>query len=274
MAKRIGAVAGKYTVLLATLLPALLVAVLLAAPLISWALTTLQRDPVIPPHQVFWSVFPRTVGLSAFAAGAAVMAGASVACLYVFSSPTLRRCLTFLMTVPLLVGYLARNYSWLGLLSSLSGDQSIPPLRELGDALLYNSAGVVVVTATVFIPFAFFLTLQGFTGVKTEMFAAAQTLGCSNWKTLRSVLLPLVSRHIAIACGLCFVLALGYFVTPRMIGGGNQDFIGNEVLRVLAKPGDVGTASWIALDFLLLSAVPIGVLVWYSYRRRTSIVGD
>lgn len=276
MAKSIGILVRRHGPAVAALTPCAIIVLLMVVPLSYWSASIIGRDDaaVVPPHAIFWSVFPRTAALSALAAGTAIVLGGSVAFLYVFSAPTAQRWMTLMMVVPLLVGYLARNYSWLGLLSAISNQQTSAPFQALGNMLLYSSVGVVVVTATVFVPFAFFLTLQGFSAIRDELLASARTLGCSAWTSVRVVIAPLVARQFAVAFGLCFVLALGYFVTPQMIGGGNHNFVGNESLRLLAKPGDVTAASWVALDLFLSSLLPITLIVWYSAKRRKVVLGS
>lgn len=263
----------RYTPTLVALAPSAAIVALMVMPLIAWLWWVIigsSLQPVVNPQDLFLSVFWRTLWVSSLCSVIAVFLGGCAAFLYVFSRVGVQRWLMLVMTVPLLVGYLARNYSWLGFLSALTSTELDSPWNAIGQAMIYRLPGVIIVMATVFIPFAFILMLQGLLSIRRELFVAAQTLGCSNWVTLRAVIWPLIRKHIVLSFLLCLVLALGYFVTPRMIGGGNYQFAGNEIFRVLSSLGDVIAASKMALYLFSATSLPIAIIVCSSLYRQPS----
>jgi putative spermidine/putrescine transport system permease protein len=118
----------------------------------------------------------------------------------------------------------------------------------------------------VFAPWAFFLmrlSLVSVTGLQVE---AATSLGASPWNVIWRVFCPAVWRGGLVAFLLIYCTSLGYFITPRMLGGNTRDLAGNVIIRFL-ELGDFETASKIALA-LLFSAIPFALLfLWWNQRR-------
>ncbi len=254
---------GALTFVLAVLL-------LYSVPIAFWLLSAdFTGSDAARAGVLYASLLSDTVAISIGASLIALLLGGSTALLYAFSGRRMRSLLRFCMTLPLIIGFLARNYAWLGFLSYLSGRAStLPGGMLLGNFLLYEQSGVVLVMATVFIPFVFFIVLEGVGAVKREHFEAARTLGASDTRSFLAITLAIPARSYVSGFFIAAVLSLGYFVTPAMIGGGKQDFIGNGVITLLHTLGDSGAASVLALYLLLTALIPVLGATLFSSRRR------
>ena len=115
-----------------------------------------------------------------------------------------------------------------------------------------------MVMATVFTPFCYFIVLQGLSALAIEPLQAARTLGASDRTIFWRVVLPSLRPAQIIAFLLSTILAVGYFITPRLIGGGNVQFVGNVVEALLDDIGSVFDASLLA--FLLFVSVLAGLV--------------
>lgn len=214
---------------------------------------------------LFRSQIANTVFLAAIAATVATLLGSLVACYAVFSSRSRQRTISVVMAVPLLVGFVARNYAWLGLL------QTLETLGDVGRVLLYSRLGIVVVMGTVMLPFAYFASLQGVRTVRRVHLESALTLGAPKESLLRVVVLPIALRGILVGFVLTMVLAAGYFITPRMIGGGHYDFISNGVLTLRDQLGDTAGAAKMAFG-LMLAVLPVaGLILGVTIVRRHKV---
>jgi ABC-type spermidine/putrescine transport system permease subunit I len=125
--------------------------------------------------------------------------------------------------------------------------------------------------SVVFTPFAYFIVSQRASRLLPEYFAAARTLGATDKRSFLAITMPLLLPGIGLAIGTAFILGIGYYITPQIIGGGNFPFTGNGVLRLLHELGDVSAASRLALALLGTVLIPTviaagGVALWY--RRR------
>ena len=252
-----------------------MITVLYLLPLAVWLLTGSFRGGNLSSAGLLYrALFRETVTVSMMVALVSLICGAGTAIFYAFCNTLWRRLITSLMTIPLMVGFLARNYSWLGLLSYLSGSERDHWVNWLGDILLYRTSGVVIVMATVFIPFVYFVVLQGVNSLRATYFEAARTLGASDQRIFFTITLSILSRSLVSAFFIAVVLAVGYFVTPAMIGGGQHDFIGNGVLTLLHTLGDVRGASVLTLYLFLTALVPVLGVTLFTLKRRRLLRGS
>lgn len=152
--------------------------------------------------------------------------------------------------LPLLVGLLARNYSWIGLLSSDTAFSSLGLSLIGAESLLYTVYSVILVMTYIFVPIAYFILLNALDSISTYEIEAAQTNGATGFEIVTRLVLPHTFRQASIGGFLIFANALGYFVTPRMLGGGNYDMIGNLIWGY-SNLGDFPVASSLATTFLL-----------------------
>lgn len=226
----------------------------------------------LPPDLPFLPLLRRTFMLSGIASGVAILAAYPLALLWRVSSNWTRHLIVGLMVVPLILGLLARNYSWVGMLSSNAPRASLGWSLIGGTDLLYTASAVVLVMSCAFIPIAFFLLAQGVAAVTQDHVDAARTLGASDPGVLIFVVLPQSFRAALLAFGVIFAMSIGFFITPRMLGGGKYDFVSNAVLA-LVNFGDFSAASSVALYFLLWTAIPAAIVTVIATRRRHLVTG-
>lgn len=191
-------------------------------------------------------------------------------------SRTATAVLTGLVAWPLVVGLLARNYSWIALLQLAEGPAGYAGVQTGLIALvmpgLYTKTAVLVVLTYVFVPIAYICLLQGLMWIPAVQIESATLLGAGKWQLLRRILLPLSTRSAGLAALLIFFSAAGYFVTPAMIGGGKYDMLGNIVLSYVGL-GDFRAASAVSVG-LLIALVPLYfVAAWLIVLLRRRLIG-
>lgn len=242
-------------------------------PLLWWLLRYASHGFArIPSNLPFAILLGRTFKISSIVSCTAVLAAYPVALLWRVSSTGIRRLLIGLMTAPLLLGFIARNYSWIGMLTSPDPLTSLGWSLVGGSALLYTEIAVELVMAAAFIPIAFFLLVQGVAAVTQDNVDAARTLGASDIAVLSFVVIPQSLRAAVLALGMIFTMSLGWFITPRMLGGGKFDFVSNAVLT-LVDLGLFSDASNLALYFLMATAIPTLAVTLFAVRRRRLVTG-
>ncbi|MDP1602064.1 MAG: ABC transporter permease, partial [Legionella sp.] len=137
--------------------------------------------------------------------------------------PRLEKFCMLLVLMPFFTSILVRTYSWMlllqrrGLVNNLLVDTGVidQPLR-----LMYNETGTVIGMLHVLLPLALLPMMASLRTLDRNLVAAAATLGASPARVFRTVTLPLVLPGIAAAAVTVFVLALGFYVTPAVLGGG------------------------------------------------------
>jgi putative spermidine/putrescine transport system permease protein len=170
-----------------------------------------------------------------------------------------------LVVVPYFTSVLVRTYAWLILLGTeglvnrvLTGLHLVrTPL-----ALLYNDFGVLIGMVYVLLPYMVLILYAVMRGIDRTLVRAAEVFGASPWHAFRRVFLPLSAPGIAGGCLLVFVIALGYFITPALMGGPRQTMIAMLIATDVNQLLNWGLAS--ALAAVLLAATLVAL---YLYDR-------
>lgn len=242
-------------------------------PLLWWLFRYALSDATVLPKDLpLRALISRTLMVSSVAGVCALFAAYPLVLIWRLSPPFIKQVINFLMVIPMIMGLLARNYSWIGMLSA---DRALPSMgwsQVGGQQFLYTTLSVYVVMSCIFVPIAFFILIQGASSVSNDHLDAARTLGVPDWKIVLVVVLPLTLRAATLAFGLILAMSVGFFITPRMIGGGKSDFVSNAVLTYV-NYGRFGVASALALAFLAVMAFPIVLITLYAFRRRLLTTG-
>ena len=221
----------------------------------------------------FWTISERTAVLSCAAAAGSVLLAWPLAVLWRFASERSQRVMAIVLVVPLATGLIARNLAWIGLGSNSSMVGSFGLSLLNAENLLYTGKAVVIVMTLMFLPLSFFILIQGTSLVKPEQVHAARLFGLGDFGIIRLLVLPLSQRAAVLAFGFNCAYAVGFFITPRMIGGGGRyNFIGNAILEYV-NIGNFEVATRLALQFLVLSAVPAVCILIYALWLRWKTTG-
>ncbi len=97
--------------------------------------------------------------------------------------------------------------------------------------------------------------------IPDSLLEASGDLGAHNWRTLRSVLLPLALPGVVAGSIFTFSLTLGDFITPLLVGGANSNFIGNVIYANIGTAGNLPFAAALAM-------VPIVIMIFYLLGAR------
>ena len=141
-----------------------------------------------------------------------------------------------LVMVPLWVSYLVRAYAWKTVLGSTGVLNTL--LQHLGivshpvSFLLYSPFAVVLTLTHIYTPFVFLPTYAAFEQIPRSLVEAAADLGSSATRTFWTVLLPLAAPGVLAGAVFAFVLSLGDFLAPLLIGGPSGVMISNIVVSL------------------------------------------
>ena len=167
-----------------------------------------------------------------------------------------------LVILPFWVSVLIRSFSWIVLLGrsglvndSLRGAGLIDsPLR-----LMHNEFGVLVAMIHVMLPFAILPMLTNMRGIPDAYVKAARGLGASEWTAFRQVYFPQTVPGVMSGALLVFVLSLGFYVTPALLGGGRVLMISEYITYQIQEFLNWGLGA--ALSVMLLIATALVLLV-------------
>jgi len=149
--------------------------------------------------------------------------------------------LLFIAVLPFWSNYLIRTYAWIvllnreGLITQLArwaGYKGEMP------QLLYTEGTVILGLVYSYLPFVILSCYAPLARMNPEIAEASHDLGASRWTTFRRVTLPLTLPGIAVGGVFVFVLSIGNFVTPALLGGGQFQMIGNVVYAQFLTAND------------------------------------
>ncbi|HJV25542.1 MAG TPA: ABC transporter permease subunit [Aromatoleum sp.] len=173
-----------------------------------------------------------------------------------------RNTLLMLVMLPFWTSFLLRVYAWMVLLDSSELGLINHALLALGliDAplqLLYNSGAVLVGMIYSYLPFMVLPLYANLVKLDVRLLEAAGDLGARPWTTFVSVTLPLSRRGIIAGAMLVFIPAVGEFVIPDLLGGGDVLMIGRKIWDDFGPNQDWPMAAAVAVIMVLLLIAPI-----------------
>jgi len=180
------------------------------------------------------------------------------------SRPRTRKVLMMLVLLPFWMSALVRTTAWLillqhnGILNTVLVDSGLisHPL-----ALVYNLPGVLIGMTHVLMPFIVLPLAAAFRGVDPALVRAAEGLGAGSLAVLRRLLLPLTAPAVLAGAAIVFMSAVGYYITPALMGGPAQTMIAQLIDFNIETELDWGLAAALSV---VLTVATLVIFVGFS----------
>jgi spermidine/putrescine transport system permease protein len=203
---------------------------------------------------VYVEVLLRTMRIAASVTLCSLLLGYPLAYYLSFHAGARKELLYQLVVVPLWVSYLVRGYAWKTILGSegvLNGFlQYLHLTHEPVAFLLYSPFAVVLVLTHIYTPFVFLPIYAALEHIPRPLVEASQDLGAGSLQTFLRVILPLSIPGLLAGATFAFVLSLGDFLAPLLVGGASGTMIANVVQSLFGA----------AFDWPLGAAISVGIL--------------
>ena len=244
---------------------AALVGLMLAVPLmwlVALSLTDAQGRPTLANYgQIFTEAaygraFALTVELALATTAICAVAAYAVAYAMTLMPGWAAKVVMMLVALPFWTSILVRTYAWLILLQSrgvVNGLLQKTGLTSEPLALVNNRVGALVGMVHILLPFAVFPLYAALRKVDPDHLRAAAGMAASPLYAFWHVVFPQTLSGVVAACTLVFVLALGFYITPALLGGGRT-----VVISILIESEVNGGMSWgvpCALGIVFVAAV-------------------
>lgn len=214
---------------------------------------------------VFGAVLSRTFLISAAVATLCVILGYPLAYLLATLPQRHATLLLILVMLPFWTSVLVRTTAWTVLLQRHGIiNETLTALRAISTPveLMYNRLGVLIAMTHVLLPYLV-LPLYGLMKrIPAQGTRAALSLGASPWRAFRSVYFPQTLPGVAAGTLMVFILALGYYITPTLIGGAGDEMIAQFIAFYVNQTLNWGMAA--ALSVILLATT---LLLYFLYSR-------
>jgi len=183
-----------------------------------------------------WAAFKNTLTLAPLGTLICLFAGYPLAYfLAVKSSARWRLILLILVIVPFWTSFLIRTYAWIFIL----GGRGIPAILDamgIADVRFINTPFAVMCGIVyAYLPLMVFPIYVSLEKLDKRLLEASEDLGAGPLATFRQITLPLSAPGIITGCMLVFILLMGEYLIPQMLGGGKVFFIGNALVDLFLQ---------------------------------------
>lgn len=170
-----------------------------------------------------------------------------------------RSLLLTLVIVPFWTSFLIRTYAWIFILSG----KGIPALLAslgLEDVRLINTPWAVLIGIVYgYLPLMVFPIYVSLEKLDKRLLEASADLGASAFESFRRITLPLSAPGIITGVMLVFILLMGEFLIPAILGGGKVFFVGNALVDLFLQSRNWPFGSALAMTLVAMMLVIIGV---------------
>ena len=226
---------------------------------------------VTPDNAVHVDVLVRTFVVSASVTLICLLLGYPLAALIARSKGAVANTLLILVLLPFWTSLLVRTSAWVVLLqsrgvvnSALAWAGIIDPSQPLD--LIYNRIGVLVAMTHILLPFMVLPIYSVMRSIPPVYLRAASSLGAPPFMAFWRVYLPMSLPGVSAGALLVFILALGYYITPALVGGPRDQMVSYFIAYYSNQVTNWGMAA--ALSGILLVAV---LILYAVYNRLVGI---
>jgi putative spermidine/putrescine transport system permease protein len=235
----------------------------------------LERDvdgrigPVAASQAIYLSVLWRTFYISALVTLLTLVLAYPVALMLAHAPPRTANLLLIFILVPFWTSLLVRTTAWFVLLQDNGPINDALRFLNFTDQplkLIFSRFGTVTAMVHIQLPFTLLPIYSVMKGISPSYMRAARSLGGGPLYSFFRIYLPLTMPGIGAGCLLTFILCLGYYITPALVGGAGDQMVSGIIATALNQENNWGKAS--ALSAILLVAT---LSLFFVYNRLIGI---
>ncbi|WP_439154331.1 ABC transporter permease [Yoonia sp.] len=222
-------------------------------------------------QQIYLTLFWRTIVMSLTITGSCILLGYPVAWMLANLPARTANLLMILVLLPFWTSLLVRTSAWKVLLQDQGVINSLLVwIGLVADdnrlSLINNATGTIIAMTHILLPFMILPLYSVLKTIPPSYLRAAKSLGATNWTAFWRVYFPQSIPGIGAGSILCFILSIGYYITPEIVGGTKGVFISNRIAYHISTSLNWGLAA--ALGAILLAVV---LLLYWAYDRIVGI---
>ncbi len=227
-----------------------------------------QRDE---DQRIYITLFGRTLFMSLTIMFSCVLLGYPVAFILANLPAKTSNLLLILVLLPFWTSLLVRTSAWKILLQQEGVINDILVWIGLVDdanrlVMINNQFGTIVAMTHILLPFMILPLYSVMQTIPVTYVRAAKSLGATNWTAFWRVYFPQSIPGIGAGCILVFILSIGYYITPELVGGTKGVFISNRIAYHISSSLNWGLGA--ALGTILLAVV---LILYWAYDKIVGI---
>lgn len=216
---------------------------------------------------LFVTVAWKTVWISLLVTVLALLAGYPIAYTLTRAHSLKFTLIIICVIVPYFTSIIVRTYSWMIILGTKGVINEFLISIGLIDKplhLMYNMVGVVIGMTYVLLPYFVLTLFSTMKGIDMWLVQAGRSMGASNFYVFRKVFLPLSMPGIVSGFLIVYILAVGFFITPALMGGPDDVMMAMLIQRNIEVTMDWPLASALSLFLLLITLVIYAIYCRYT----------
>ncbi len=218
-------------------------------------------------RRIYLQLFWRTLLISSIITLLCLILGYPIAHLIANSPPHRQNLLLILVLVPFWTSLLVRTTAWIVLLQNQGVlNDLLVAIGLIGEggrlAMIYNMTGTIIAMTHVLLPFMVLPLYSVMRGIPSTHMNAAASLGATPLQSFLRIYWPQSLPGVGAGSLLVFILAIGFYITPALVGGSDGQLISNMIAYHMQTSLNWGLAA--ALGGVLL----LGVLILYTVYDR------
>ncbi|MEM6886523.1 MAG: ABC transporter permease [Pseudomonadota bacterium] len=222
-------------------------------------------------ERIYGTLFARTMFMSVVITVSCILLGYPVAWILANLPARTANLLMILVLLPFWTSLLVRTSAWKVMLQNQGVvNDTLVWLGIVADdsrlALINNQTGTIIAMTHILLPFMILPLYSVMKTIPPSYLRAAKSLGATNFTAFRRVYFPQSVPGIGAGSILVFILAIGYYITPELVGGTSGTFISNRIAYHISSSLNWGLAA--ALGTILLAVV---LLLYYVYDKIVGI---
>jgi putative spermidine/putrescine transport system permease protein len=228
-----------------------------------------KLTPTPEERAIYITVFLRTLKISLTVTLVTLLLGFPLAYLLATLPARTSNLLMILVLLPFWTSLLVRTTAWFVLLQDNGTINDVLQALHLTDhplPLIFSRFGTVVAMTHIQLPFTLLPIYSVMKTISPSYVRAGRSLGAGPFYAFWKIYFPLTVPGIAAGCLLTFILSLGYYITPALVGGPTDQMVSGIIERAMNSENNWGKAS--ALGGILLFAT---LILYFIYNRLVGI---
>ncbi len=222
-------------------------------------------------NSVYLAILKRTFGIATMVTLICLVLAFPVAYFLANGPAHVRGIVMALVLLPLWTSLLVRTAAWVVLLQDQGViNRALEALHLISEPLhlIFQRPGVIIAMVHVSLPYMVLPLYATMATIKSDYMRAGISLGARPVTAFRRIYLPLTAPGIAAGCLLVFIMSLGYYITPALVGGASDQMVSYFISYYTTEAVNWGLAG--ALAVVLLAAT---ILLYLVYSKVAGVKG-
>ncbi|MCZ7450887.1 ABC transporter permease [Agrobacterium rhizogenes] len=209
-------------------------------------------------NSVYLAILKRTFGIAALVTVISLLLAFPVAYFLANGPKAWRSIVMGLVLLPLWTSLLVRTAAWVVLLQDQGLLNQVLQWLHLTSQpleLIFNRPGVIIAMVHVSLPYMVLPLYATMATIKPDYMRAGESLGATPLLAFRRIYLPLTAPGVAAGCLLVFIMSLGYYITPALVGGASDQMVSYFIAYYTSEAVNWGLAGALALVLIVVTSI-------------------